>query len=175
MGPTVRLQPGETELFRETQRFWQNPMMAVLMPMEAVATTALLVLVGLKTPGMAWPGMVAVWAVVSVGVPGVLLWTGMTTVVTDRRLVVRWWPGLPGREIELGRIRSAEAVRYQPLGDAGGWGWRMGGRFHRVFNVSGDRGVHVRFGEGEGEQVLIGSGRAEALAGALAGAVRASA
>lgn len=104
--------------------------------------------------------------VAGVALPLLVMSITLKTTVTDRRITIGFRP-FPGREIDPGDVVSVEAIRYDPLRDAGGWGWRTSGPFHRVFNVSGDRGVHVRLGEGHREQFVVGSRRAEVLAEAI--------
>ena len=62
-------------------------------------------------------------------------------------------------------IRLAEAVRYRPVRDYGGWGIRGLGR-RRALNMRGDRGVLLT--RGDGSTVLVGSQRPRELLAALA-------
>jgi len=62
-------------------------------------------------------------------------------------------------------IRTAEAVRYRPVREYGGWGIRGLGR-RRALNMRGDRGVLLT--RGDGSTVLIGSQRPRELLAALA-------
>jgi hypothetical protein len=62
-------------------------------------------------------------------------------------------------------IRLAEAVKYRPLRDYGGWGVR-GGAGRRALNTRGDRGVLLT--RADGTTLLIGSQRPRELLAALA-------
>ena len=157
----------EQELFREVQPLHQNKILRVVLVVEAVFTAGVLGVLMLGPARSQWPMLLVTILLAGVVLP---LWIAnlrLVTIVTDRRLIVRFRP-MPGREIDAGRITHAEAVRYNPLADAGGWGWRMSRKYHRVFNVSGDRGVHIRYGGGPRDQFLVGSCRAEELAEAVA-------
>lgn len=153
------------ELFREEQPLHQNLIVRVLVPLETVIVLA--VVVPMLWAGVSLPPLPVLGLIVAVvvGVPMLLLTVRLTTIVTDRELIIRYRP-FPGRRVPIGEIRKAEAIRYNPIA-SGGWGWRISGVYHRVFNVSGDRGVHVTFGEGKSDQFLVGSRNAEALAEAI--------
>ena len=75
-----------------------------------------------------------------------------------------WLVTLYRRVIPLREIAYAEAVRYNPLAEFGGWGIRGAGE-NQGLNAQGDRGVRVRLRDGR--RILIGSRRAEELAEAI--------
>ena len=91
-------------------------------------------------------------------------WLWSVTLVTEVgdkgvRIRFRWlWPE---RLVSYDEIAKAEAIRYRPIRDYGGWGVR-GVMPVRAFNVSGDRGVLITFVEGN--TLMIGSQRADQLA-----------
>jgi hypothetical protein len=153
------------ELFREVQPLHQNLLIRVLVPLETVVMLAIVVPIMLIQPSPTpWAGLGIVLAL-AIGLPLIFAMVRLRTTVTDRELIVDYRP-FPGRRIPIRDIRSAEAVRYNPLA-SGGWGWRISATHHRVFNVSGDRGVHVVYGESKHDQFLVGSRRAEELAEAI--------
>ncbi len=61
-------------------------------------------------------------------------------------------------------LAECEAVTYRPIRDFGGWGIRVG-RGGWAYNVSGNRGVQLRFKSGK--RLMIGSKRPEALLEAI--------
>ncbi len=95
----------------------------------------------------------------------------LTTVVTPTELRV-WFGFIPTyrREIPLSGIARVEVVRYRPFIDYQGWGIRFGRDGERVYNARGDRGVRLHLVDGS--KILIGSQRADELAGVLEGALR---
>ena len=167
--PSVQLQPGEIERFRETQRFYSNHLLRILVPIEFVVITTIMGAVSMTVPAADQVKFWLIWFGAAVVLPGVIACMGMTTVVTDRRLLIRWFPPFPGRSVPLENISSAESVKYQPFTDTNGWGWKLSAKYHRVMSVAGDRGVHVRYGEGKNEQILIGTNRPDQLAESLRG------
>lgn len=156
--------PGR-ELFRETQPLHQNIIVRIVVPLVTVA--------------LAWAGVTAFsgtlgasrWTLLAVfsGSGALLLslmFVRLRTVVTEDHLIISYRP-FPGRRVPIESIVQADAIRYTPLSE-GGWGWRISKRYHRVFNVSGNDGVYVRYGEGSADRFLVGSRDAKALGDAIA-------
>jgi len=155
----------DDELFREVQPLHQNMIVRVVVPIETLVVLGVVVPLLATAPSRpGWPVIVLI-AAAAIGVPACLMFIRMTTIVTRRELIVRYRP-FPGKRVPVSAIRSAEAIRYNPLAE-GGWGWRISRRYHRLLNVSGDRGVHVVWGDGKADQVLLGSREAERLAEAI--------
>lgn len=153
------------ELFREVQPLHQNMIVRVLVPFETVLMLGIVLPLMLTGSKPVAASHLVVLAGVVLGVPALLFSIRLVSIVTEDSLIIRYRP-FPGRRVPIERIESAESIRYNPLG-SGGWGWRISPVYHRVFNVSGDRGVHVRFGNGNDEQFLVGSRRTEALVEAI--------
>jgi hypothetical protein len=148
--------------FRETQRFtW--PLLLVLIP--ALGGFA-------AVYGLHFSGRTRMPATLLVALP--LFWTALiaflaamrldTTVERDA-LVARFFP-LRTRRVPFAEIVRAEAVTYRPIREYGGWGIRWAGPRKWAYNVSGRRGVLLTLRDGG--TFLVGSRRAEELAGALA-------
>lgn len=156
----------EQTLFREDQPMHQNMIVCVAMPFEMVITAAILLPLAFGQARHQMAELLIIYALCGLALPLWVMSLRLVTVVTDRRLVIRFRP-MPGRDIAISSITRAEAVKYSPIGDGGGWGWRISGTYHRIFNVSGDRGVHVRFGESKRDQFLVGSRRPGELAEAI--------
>jgi len=107
-----------------------------------------------------------VWLIALIGllVVGGALALRLTTAVTREQITVRYGP-LYSVRIPVAEVARAEALRYRPLRDYGGWGIR-GSRRHRAVNARGDEGVLIT--RRDGTTVLIGSQRSRDLLGALA-------
>ena len=97
-------------------------------------------------------------------VPMVTIFAALKTEVRDDTLHVMWWP-LKRRTHTLDEIESAVAVTYRPLLEYGGWGIRWSPLSGWAYNISGNRGVRLRFKNGQ--RLLIGSKHPEALVSAL--------
>lgn len=151
-------------LHRETQCFVENRVVVVVLAVEALVAIGVVagVLFG-RVAGPPWP--FALLIVLAAVVPGLVLCGRLVTTVTPTHLSVRF-PPFPGPRVPIERIRSVEALTYRPIIEGGGWGWRISPTYHRVYNVAGNRGVHVRYGEGRREQFLVGSRDPEALVAA---------
>jgi hypothetical protein len=96
----------------------------------------------------------------------------LTTVVTPAQ--VRVWFGLIPtyrRFIPVGTISAVEVVDYQPIRHCGGWGIRHGRGGELVLNARGSQGVRIHLVDGS--RILIGSQRAEELAGVIRTAIQA--
>lgn len=90
---------------------------------------------------------------------------GMVTEVRQSGLFIRYFPFHRAfRQVPLDGLRSCTARTYGPIREYGGWGIRVGiGK--RAYNVSGSRGVELVYGDGK--KLLIGSKKADQLAGAI--------
>lgn len=108
---------------------------------------------------------------------GLLFLTALLVVVYLRLITVRLVTDLgPGelavglrglwksRHIPLSQIRAAKPVSYNPASEFGGYGIRSSTR-GAAYIASGDRGVEIELTDGR--KVLIGSQRAEELAGKI--------
>ena len=93
----------------------------------------------------------------------------LRTTVTDRELTISFGALFPlyRRRIRLDTITSARAETYNPLGEYGGWGIKMGST-GVALNARGNRGVRLTLQDGR--RVLVGSQRPEELAEALGAA-----
>jgi hypothetical protein len=101
---------------------------------------------------------------------GVLLAFARLVVDVDREAITVAFHFLwPKRRIRISDVRKAEATKYSPLLDYGGYGVRLGFRGW-AFNTSGDMGVLVE--TNDGSRLMIGSHRPKELEAAIEGAKR---
>lgn len=100
----------------------------------------------------------------------IFAFTRLETEVRSDSVVVRFHNLWPTRTIPIADILMAEPCHYTIL-DSGGWGVHLG-LAGMTYNVSGNEGVALRLRGGD--RVLIGSQRADDLAGAIAEAVSAA-
>lgn len=155
--------PIEQTVFEETQTLWSNPIIWAIMPVSAITTSAIMLAVGLGQPPAARATLAWVWAAVTASevlLPWVLR---VRTRVTDRTLHVSFVP-ICRRRIPLEEVEEAEAIRYEPMRDAGGWGLKSSARYGLAFTAAGDRAVRVVAGK---RRLLIGSQRADELEAAI--------
>jgi len=152
-------------LFEETQRFLSNPW-ALLGAVAALAGVgSLLLTAGSPADPLQPAGILGL--VVGGGVAALLGVGRLRTEVHADGLYVRFVPFTRLHRYSWNAIVSAEARRYRPILEYGGWGVRWG-RGGKAYNVYGNRGVQLVLADGK--KLLIGSQRAEALALAIASA-----
>jgi len=164
----MQLQPGEVERFREVQPMHRNILIRVLMPSEAVVMSGIMLPLAFGQSGSARDTLLLVWFGSAIVLPLLIAFgLRLTTVVTDRRVLARFVP-FSSKSIDLGAVESAEAVKYSPIADAGGWGVKFSKKFGTVLNVSGEHGVFVNhIKDGKTKKLLLGSERPGELAEAI--------
>lgn len=102
-----------------------------------------------------------VWGLVML----VMYKTNLNTEVRSDGLYIRFFPfHWSFRRVDEG-AESYEVQTYRPIMDYGGWGLRWGPK-GRAYNVSGNRGVLIRF-KTKKRTLMIGSQRPEELLGAI--------
>lgn len=90
--------------------------------------------------------------------------SSLKTVMTDQSITLTFFPFLLGRKVILWEnIQAAYVREYSPIGEYGGWGFRMvasetnkgslGGS--KALNVKGNKGLQLVFKSGE--KLLIGT------------------
>ncbi len=159
-------------LFHEVQRFrdvWW--VMVLVFGVAAVQWWIFLtpILTGAPVGNNPAPTAVAliIWLLFGVGLPAFFLALRLEVDVYPDAVAIRYAP-LFERTIARYEIAVVELRRYGPMREFGGWGIRgFGGRI--AYNVRGNEGVELTLTDGR--QVLIGSGRAEELAGAISSIV----
>ena len=136
----------------------RNVLIRYLLPIEAVVVTAIILPIALSGGGNDRVVLLAIWFLAAVALPvGVIYGLGLTTVVTDRRVIARFRPFVT-RTIERDAIDSAEPVKYSPIGDCGGWGIKGSRKYGAVLNVAGEHGVFINYTKnGKPKKMLIGS------------------
>ncbi|HMT20424.1 MAG TPA: DUF6141 family protein [Promineifilum sp.] len=107
--------------------------------------------------------VVVIWLIVGIAFPAFFLWLHMVVEVRSEAILIQYRPFI-SRRIQLREIAGIEIRVYRPLGEFGGWGVRGWG--NRVaYNVSGNTGVELTLIDGR--SIMIGSKRADELAGAI--------
>lgn len=153
--------------FREEQRFRQPWIWVLILAIAAVQWWAWIqqILLGQpfgNNPGPDW--MVWLFLVLfGIGFPAFFAALRLVVEVHSAGVLLRFVP-FARQTFLFEDIRHCEAVDYRPLRQYGGWGIR-GLSSNRAYIVSGNQGVrlHLR----NGDQVLIGSQRAQDLALAI--------
>lgn len=105
---------------------------------------------------------------VPIGLVFMLLYMTTEVVPSEVRVWFGWIP-VYRRSIAVETIQRIEVVTFRPFQDHGGWGIRSGPEGERVLTARGNRGVRLVLTNGN--KLLIGSQRPEALAIAIEGAL----
>ena len=107
------------------------------------------------------PVLIILGVIFVVGLPGLILVSGLDTEVSQHGVRIRFRPFHRRWVVfDFESIQTAEAITYSPLKDYGGWGIKYGSK-GKAYNVSGNTGVLLTMKNGK--RVLIGSMDHEAL------------
>ncbi len=88
------------------------------------------------------------------GIPAcyVLLYVKLTTVITDQSILYGWnLPTAELNEIHVNDIRECHVIEYTFVG----WGYRLTRKYGAVYNVDGNKGLHIV--RKSGRRALIGT------------------
>ncbi len=159
---------GKQVLYRETQRFTQLWLWLVVFAVAALVWYGFVKQIVFGVPFGSKPAsdpeLWASWLLVGVVVPLLFRVMKLDVEVSDRDLMIRFYP-FRTRRIPLSSIKHCEPCVYQPLFEYGGWGIRWSPVSGWAYNVSGNQGVRLTLADGS--RLLIGSQRPGALAEAI--------
>ncbi|MEQ8909899.1 MAG: hypothetical protein RIC95_11940 [Vicingaceae bacterium] len=80
--------------------------------------------------------------------------------IDENGIQLNFWPFIRNKHIEWQALEKAEVVKYSPLQDYGGWGYRFTfGSKGKAVNVKGNMGIKLYFKSGK--PFLIGTQKAE--------------
>jgi len=156
----------DAPIYTETQRLHQNAIVRYVVPISCLFSVGLAAAITLSQGS---PGTdLALILAIGLGVPLGLSMLAMHTTVTERSLCVRTLVAFT-KTIDVDQIFDAQAIRYNPLADCGGWGGpRRSRKYGVVYNMAGDHGVLVHYHDaGRERSMLIGSRRGEELERAI--------
>ncbi|SEO39778.1 hypothetical protein SAMN04487948_102233 [Halogranum amylolyticum] len=145
-------------VYREVQRFRQPSLWLLV-----VATASVFLAFGVSEAQTLAARLlcVAVAVVLVVGFGA----TRLTTEVTDEEVTVSFPPFTHRKRISLDEIRHVERHVYRPATPLGHWGVHVGLGSPRSYNVSGEEGVELVYGENR--RLVVGSRRPEELVDAV--------
>ena len=153
--------------YHEEQQFRQ-PWLLVLLIALAIPAVIVAIDVAVRQPALLLPALLLGPGVIAA--IALLFALARLVVDVDRDVITVAFHFLwPKRQIRISEVRKAEATKYSPLLDYGGYGVRLGFRGW-AFNVSGDEGVLVE--TNDGSRLMIGSQRPKELEAAIERAKR---
>lgn len=95
-------------------------------------------------------------AVTSLLVIVLFIFLKLETIITQEGVYVRFFPiMLRYKHYPWTRLASVYVRQYSPLGDFGGWGYRITIRNGKALNVSGNKGIQMILNDGS--KILIGT------------------
>jgi len=149
--------------YHEEQQFRQ-PWLLVLLMALAIPAVIVAIDVAVRQPALLLPALLLGPGVIAA--IALLFALARLVVDVDRDVITVAFHFLwPKRQIRIPEVRKAEATKYSPLLDYGGYGVRLGFRGW-AWSVSGDEGVLVE--TNDGSRLMIGSRRPKELEAAIA-------
>jgi len=149
--------------YHEEQQFRQ-PWLLVLLMALAIPAVIVAIDVAARQPALVLPALLLGPGVIAA--IAFLFALARLVVDVDRDVITVAFHFLwPKRQIRIPEVRKAEATKYSPLLDYGGYGVRLGFRGW-AWSVSGDEGVLVE--TNDGSRLMIGSRRPKELEAAIA-------
>lgn len=153
--------------FREVQKFTKIWIWLLLGFVAAVTWYMFIqqVLMGIPVGNNPASNMV-VWIILIVfGITFPLFFTTLklTVEVWDKGVMISFFP-IKKRFVRFEEIEKAEAIKYNPIRQYGGWGIRMGWGGN-AYNVSGNEGVRLDLTDGK--HIMVGSQRSKELEKAI--------
>jgi len=103
--------------------------------------------------------MAAFFITLTVGIALIFYYMRLITEVRYDSLKVSYKPFFK-KKFEYKDIKSAEAIKYSPVKDAGGWGYKIR-KGRRFYNITGNLGVKIVFRDGR--EIVIGSKEPERI------------
>ncbi len=141
-------------LYEEQQKFNQLWLWALLI---AVTAIMLVDLYPALRDGGSMKAVMSVCVMAAVAIVFALL--SLRTTISEDRLTVGFYP-FGGKTIFKRDIQRAYVRTYSPLGEYGGWGYRIG-KSGTAYNTMGSEGLQLVLRNGE--RVLIGTQSPEVL------------
>ncbi len=158
------MMPESDIIFNETQSFARNRFLRTIILFESIILTAMLGGFMLKSTGSQQHQLIFVWVLCVLVLPMLILSIRQRTQIIGHTLFV-WFPPFPKWKIDLTTIKHAEQRKLSPLGDLGGWGYRITKKYGRVMNTHGDQFVVITLANDK--KRTIGTQRPEELLTAI--------
>lgn len=151
-------------VFKETQHFWQNRFILTIILLEMMILTAMLGAFAAKATGPARTEILIAWVVCVIVMPAIILSIRQRIRLVGSTLRV-WFPPFPAWKIDLTTIKHAEQRRLSPMGDLGGWGYKITRKHGHVMNTHGEQFIIITLANDK--KRTIGTQRPEELLTAI--------
>jgi hypothetical protein len=150
--------------FNETQTFARNRFLLTIILCESVILSAILGAFALKYTGQQQHQLIIAWVVCVILMPTLILSIRQRTQIVGRTLRV-WFPPFPKWKIDLRTIKHAEQRKLSPMGDLGGWGYKITKKHGHAMNTHGEQFVIITLDNDK--KRTIGTQRPEELLTAI--------
>ena len=150
--------------YSETQHFWRNRFLLTIILCESVILTAILGAFALQHTGQSRTELIIAWVICVIVVPALILGIRQRTRIVAHTLNV-WFPPFPKWKIDLTTIKHAEQRKLSPMGDLGGWGYKITRKHGHVMNTHGEQFIVVTLANDK--KRTIGTQRPEELLTAI--------
>lgn len=155
------------KLFQETQRFnqwwiWLIQILNIGMTIFFALSAYVQIVKGKPVGTKPAPDSILIIATIGSVLLCLLFFSmKLKTTVTKDRINFRFYPfHLKEQEYSLSDIEKMEVVKYNPIGEYGGWGIRGIGN-NKAFNVKGSQGLKIHFKNGS--KILLGTQKPQEL------------
>lgn len=129
-------------VYMETQQAWSNRFLTTIMLCESGILTIILIAFALKAAGPDRVAILVAWVVCVVIMPTLILSIRLRIRIRGDELRV-WFPPFPGWRIDLKRVVDAQHQKLRPIGDLGGWGYKVTRKHGHVHNLYGEQFVII--------------------------------
>jgi hypothetical protein len=151
-------------IYHEVQYFRQRWVLILILAAAGIAWYGFILQIFLgqafgENPAPDWAIWI-IWILVGIGLP-TLFYISKLIIDVDRMYIHIHLIPFTEKKIALDDILLAEARKYNPIREFGGWGVRWGFGNTRAYNISGDQGVELELKNGQ--KIMIGSQRSEKL------------
>lgn len=160
--------PLTAPLYHEEQRFRQAWVLVIVLGVAGLVWWTFIRQIWLgepmgDNPAPDW-AVWLLWVVIGLALPYFFLRARLVIEVTSEEVAIRFFP-LSRRRIPLTDVQASEVRKYNAVKEYGGWGIKGWTSKNVAYNVSGDTGVQLTLHDGR--KVMLGSQRAEELAGVI--------
>ena len=128
--------------FSETQCFAKNRFILTIILCESFILTTILGAFAIKHTGQQQHQLIIAWVVCVLMMPTLILSIRQRTQIAGHTLRV-WFPPFPKWKIDLTTIKHAEQRKLSPMGDLGGWGYKITKKHGHVMNTHGEQFIVV--------------------------------
>ena len=158
------MDPSDNIEYNETQHAWRNRFLLTIIACESMILTMILGAFAAKATGPGRTDILIAWVICVIVMPTLILSIRLRIKIIGRTLRV-WFPPFPGWKIDLSTIKHAEHKKLSPMGELGGWGYKITKKHGHAQNIYGEQFVTITLSNDKNR--TIGTQRPEELLTAI--------